>query len=160
MKRLLPFLSGLLISLLASGCGPGSLRASNAPFYPVLAIDDAHSQLPHADGTQGAKYELAPATGVILDSTGYRFDIPAQLKVDRPNSIQVLIGPQRQYTAEWKPQNGRQVLDASTLHPMKQSPPFAGFQSGDSVVLGIGQTTIEGSTLKFGVIWVGMADVK
>jgi hypothetical protein len=131
-----------------------------SPVLPVLSVDNDHLQLQHADGTKPVFYELAPVRGVILDASGYKFEIPAQLKVDAPDTIQVLIGRDRQYSAEWKPTHGKQVIDASTLKPNGKSPPFTGFQPGDTVVFGLGHGVIEDRTLKFSVIWVGMAKIK
>src|SRR5262245_37542609 len=91
------------------------------PAYPTLSIDDAHLALQRADGSETVFYEIGPSRGVLLDSHGYKFTIPEQLKVDGPNSVQVLVSPDRQYHADWKPKDGKQILDASNLKPLKRS---------------------------------------
>ena len=138
----------------------GSGFADEAAKYQTMVIDDTHSAIKHSDGSEGVNYEAKPAPGIVVDVRGYQFKIPPKLNVDAPNSIQVLIGAERKYSAEWKPVNGKQSLDATTLKPLQTSPPFTGFHAGDSVVLGIGHSVTEDHTLKFGVIWFGMVKIK
>src|ERR1043166_3726838 len=122
--------------------------------YPTLSVDDAHSQMNRPDGTEAPSYELTPARGVILDVSNYKFQIPPQFKFDAPDSVHVLISSDRLYSADWKPRDGKQTLDASNLKPMKQSKPFDGLKSGDTVIFGIGHNTVEGDTLTLSIIWI------
>jgi hypothetical protein len=138
----------------------GCLFGEASQGYPMLAIDEAHLQFQRSDGTEAPKYELAPTRGVTLDANGYKFSIPSRLKVDGPNSVQVLIGKDRTYHADWNPKDGKVVLDASNLKPMQQSQSFSGFQAGDTVIIGIGHSAVDGGILNFAVIWVGIAEIK
>ena len=130
------------------------------PAYPTLVLDNVHLQLQHSDGSKPEFYNLPVTNGVVLDASKYQFEIPAQLKVQAPNSIQILIGRDRQYSAVWKPTNGKQLIDASNLKSLNQSKPFTGFTSGDTVVVGIGHSMVENGKIQFSVIWVGMVNIK
>ena len=144
----------LCLGVLLAGC------KDKPPAYPTVVVDDAHLQLHHADGTTPVDYSIPPGPGVIVDATGYKFQIPAQLNLTAPDSVNVVIGKGLMYSAEWKPVDGHLVLDASTLTPVGHSPPFAGFPAGSTIALGIGhaEATLEAKA-RFSVIWVGMVNV-
>ena len=135
-------------------------KAGPSDDYPALTVDDAHLQMQQPEDAQPPFYTLAAGPGVVLDASAYRFQIPPELAVAAPDSVQVLIGQGRQYACSWHPQQGRQVLDATSLTPTGSSAPFTGFKAGDTVVFGIGHSRTDGHTLQFSVIWVGMARVR
>jgi hypothetical protein len=134
--------------------------ADPVPTYPSITLDDAHLMLKHADGTEGKSYEIPPAEGLVVHVGSYHFQIPPQLKVDAPNSVNVILGKDQQYLAHWEPQGGKQVLNRATLTPVGKAPPFGGFHTGDTIVIGIGLSAIHDAKLSFSVIWVSMAKVK
>jgi len=134
--------------------------AEPTPPYPSIIVDDAHLMLKRADGAEGKSYEIPPADGLVIDVGSYHFQIPPQLKVDAPNSVNVIIGKDRQYLAHWEPKGGKEVLNQAALTPIGKAPPFDGFHAGDTIVIGIGFSGIHDSNLSFSVIWVSMAKVK
>jgi hypothetical protein len=129
--------------------------------YPVLPVDDAHLLILGFDGRVGQMYELAATPGLVLDASACKFRIPAQLTADRRVAVYVFIARNKQYIADWKPRDGKQVLDASNLKSMNQSKPFSGFRSGDSFLIALGYITIEsGNPQLSNLLWQGMAKVK
>ena len=145
-------LIGLLVCV---GC-----KSKEAGGVPILKVDAEHLQMQHA-GAKPVDYQLPPGNGVILDATGYEFPIPAALNLTAPDTVQIVIGKGQMYTAEWKPVDGKQLLDATTLTPVAHAPPFTGYPAGSTIAIGIGHAVkTDGPKQQFQVIWVGMAQVK
>ncbi len=131
------------------------------PAYPTIVVDEAHLQLQHADGSAPVDYAISPGPGLILDASGYKFQIPAQLELAAPDSVSIVVGKGQMYAAEWKPAEGRVQLDATTMTPVGHAPAFTGFPAGTTVALGIGHTEKTlGAKSRFSVIWAGMVNVK
>lgn len=148
MKTLLCLLAMLGATL------PG-LAAEPLTGLPVVVVDEEHLQL--GKETDPPPYQLAPSKGWVLDASKYKFALPA---ASEPlNSVQVLW-EEGQYTAVWKPVDGRMTLDASTLKPVGEFKAFAGFASGQTIVLAIGHGRREGTQIAFKPVWVGIVEVK
>lgn len=91
--------------------------------------------LPPSSTVQGVRDVLgqrraATLPRVIVDASGYKFQIPAQIEVTAPDSESIVVGEGLMYAADWKP------------------------------FVGIGHASKDDTAAKFAVIWVGMAEVK
>ncbi|MBA4387063.1 MAG: hypothetical protein C0404_03720 [Verrucomicrobia bacterium] len=141
-----------MASLLAllTGC-------ANQPSQRIV-IDDAHLQLQRADGSAPAVYRIDATMELILDASQYTFSIPPKLNVSRPNSIQLALGKDRQYSATWSPDRTVHDLNKKTLRPSSQSIAFDGIRQSDEGVIAIGH--LDPARKNFAVIWVGMFKVE
>lgn len=124
---------------------------------PIIKVDDNHLMMKRADGSQAEPYRVSACAGVVLDATGYTFDIPLDLRGRPLNSIQVVQNKTHQFTLTWQPDKTRYELSAATLRPSPGSDPFEGFKAGDKIVVGIG---VLEQPRKFGVVWVGIIEVQ
>jgi hypothetical protein len=125
--------------------------------YPVLVVDQEHNQSARPDGSKAPFYQVIKGGGLILDVSHYTIEVPPQYKVNGPNSIHV-ITKSGKYFCHWTEAVPRRVLDSSTLqpYPTDHSGPFRGFfHSGETVILGIGHSSIENGNLRLMVMWVG-----
>jgi hypothetical protein len=135
------------------------MKASKIASTPILVIDGEHLQMERPDGSAPALYSIAHAPAIILDASKYQFLMPNELEGRQPDSVQIIAG-KHQYLCPWKPQGGRQKIHAAILRPVGSAPPFAGFMKGQTVVIGIGTTSVEGQKALFDVSWVGMANIR
>jgi hypothetical protein len=127
---------------------------------PVILVDSAHSQIGLPEGKEGVAYILPATARLTLD--GRQFDFSKSLYPTlRPNAVQVLIGPQRQYSAKWD-SSGMVELSKETLEPMNASQSFAGLKSGDHVIVAIGEQRVDTTTsqIVLKLLWAGMIDVR
>lgn len=143
----------LIISIGCSGTSPSPDKA-----WPSLTLDETHNQ---ASGKDAAKYSIAPTDAVTVDAAEYKFNVPAKLAVDGPNSIHVIHSADKYYRAKWNGK-GKIILDRKTLESMKGTGSFPGFKSGENYVIGIGHDSISETDkkLSFSVMWAGMVEVK
>jgi len=141
----------LVVAALAAGCGGPT---------PAVVVDVAHSQAGQPQGKPGVHYELAPTTRISLDAR--QFDFSKSLYPDvQPNAVQVVLGDQRQYYANWVP-SGQVLLSTGTLAPMNGSPAFDGFKAGDQAVIAIGAQRLDESKkeIVLKLLWAGLVDFK
>ncbi|MEP7218639.1 MAG: hypothetical protein ABI876_06960 [Bacteroidota bacterium] len=126
----------------------------------VIIVDQEHMQ----DGSRADTpvYTIGPADGIMLDASAYVIRTPAHLKGRQPNMIQLIVGKNEMYGAEWRGEGGRYVLDQQTLRPLYQSKPFAGFISGQHIVLAIVQENPGGADGRIEVypMWYSMVNVR
>jgi hypothetical protein len=137
-----------------------AIFAACGPPAPTIVVDAAHSQASQPEGKKGDHYVVAPAPRILLDAR--QFDFSKSLYPDvQPNAVQVVLGEQRQYSAPWMP-SGRVQLSKSTLQPLNNSPPFAGFQAGDQAVVAIGEQRVDEGKKEvvLKLLWAGLVDFK
>ena len=121
----------------------------------VLVVDAAHSATAQPEGVEAPKYSLNPSP-FTLDVSSYEFDVPDQLIAKGPNSLQVIIANNQQYSVAIPGGAKHIIVSRETLRPNPGSDQFDGFESGQTLILAIGH--LEGSA--FSVFWLGMAEVK
>lgn len=121
-----------------------------------IKIDDEHLQMQRADGKSPRIYVLPSAQSLDLDSSSYKFNIPASLNGRSPNSIQLVLEKTEQYSAPWRQDSERHLLSDKSLTPNPGSVRFKGLRSGQEGVVAVGY--MEGN--QFSVIWVGLFKVQ
>lgn len=130
-------------------------QSASANDTQVLVVDAAHNAAAQPEGADAPKY-LVNASPFTLDTSVYEYDVPPHLKDKAPNSLQVVIGNDRQYSVAIEAGSEHIVVSSQTLRPNPGSQPFEAFEPGQTLILGIGH--LEGSA--FSVFWVGMAEVR
>jgi hypothetical protein len=120
----------------------------------VVVVDDAHLQM-GPGGPNPAIYKVSASTTIALDARTYKFKISDELAGKAINSVQVIAGKTLQYSATWNEKERVTMLSSATLHANPGTPAFAGFPSGQRVVIAIGN--LDGRS--FNVVWVGLVDV-
>ena len=142
-----------LFAILWAALGVSGLHAAEVP---RIVVDDEHLQLQSEAGVSPPYYEIPAGVSLEVDASHYNLQLPEALKGERPNSLQLVLGTDQQFSAEW-PASGRKVLlSEKTLSPNPGSRPFGGFQSGQEGVVAIGVL----SGPRFSVVWVGMFRVQ
>jgi hypothetical protein len=101
-------------------------------------------------------YELSAGSKIEIDAVNYKFRLPEKLEGKRPNSVQLVIADQKQYSAPWPDTENLVVLSKGNLSPNPGSLPFEGLGTGDNGIVAIG--VLEGAS--FYVVWIGMFTVK
>ena len=122
----------------------------------MLQVDDEHSQLTADADAQVPHYRLMPASRISVDARKYAFKMPFNLSANRLNSLQLVQANDRQYSIAWNPGQNVATISATSARPNPGSKPFAGFVTGDSVIIAIG--VLDGPAFK--PAWVGLVDVK
>ena len=123
----------------------------------VIKVDNQHLQMEGASISKAEVYRISACTKVVLDATGYRFDVPADLRNQPVNTIQVVQDKTHQFDVAWEPRKTRCELSAATLRPRRGSKPFDGFKARDQVIVGIGVLT---PPKQLNVVWVGIVQVQ
>lgn len=123
----------------------------------VIKVDNQHLQMEGASTSKAKVYRISACTKVVLDATGYSFDIPADLRTQPLNSIQIVQDKTHQFELAWEPKKTRYELSAATLRPRRGSKPFDGFKARDQVIVGIGVLT---PPKRLNVVWVGIVRVQ
>ncbi len=118
----------------------------------TLVVDDAHSQIGVPKDQKAPTYALKAGPRLLVDASKYTFKAPG----GPANSLQLILGPDAQYSVAWDPAHPSVVVSSLTAHPNGTSKPFESFAAGQKVVVAIGN--IKGTN--FNVMWVGLADVK
>lgn len=142
------------IFIFAAAIGCYATDMTNAP---VIKVDSAHLMMQRADGSQADFYHAPACSSIVLDATGYTFDIPVELRGVPLNSIQVVQDKTHQFSLMWEPKKTSYELSAATLHPLRGSQSFEGFKTGDKLVVAIG---VFEQPKKFSVVWVGMIQIQ
>ena len=131
-----------------------------SPVSTVLVVDLAHAQVGLPEGKEGLNYIVGPLRRFSVDAR--RFDFSKSLyPTVRPNSVQLMIGNKRQYSAKWQA-SGLVELSESTLTPMNDSPPFDGLRVGDQAIIAIGEQRVDPvkHEIVLKLLWAGMVDVR
>ena len=124
---------------------------------PVITIDEMHRMNNRPAGVQGDTYHIPASSTVVIDATGYKFDVLVGFEGKPVNSIQIVQNKTHRFTLTWEAGKTRYELSKDTLKPVSGSRPFEGFKVGDRIVLGIG---IVYETRQFAVVWAGMVEVR
>ncbi|MBL8018707.1 MAG: hypothetical protein JNM27_03500 [Leptospirales bacterium] len=151
--KCLTILSFAAISTLALQCSPR---------YPTILIDEAHYQVERPGKATAAPYEIAPASGLVIDTTRFTFLPDADLKIQKPNLMQLVVSKDEIYAADFDGNSYRHTLDSTTLQPMQDGLKFTGFKSGQDMILAIGNVKIakeEPGPEGLRVMWVGLIKV-
>lgn len=129
--------------------------SSEAP--TVIAPDDDHN---HASGKENAAfYEISPCRSIRFVPGGYKIPVPQKLGAPAPNCIHLIHGNDEYYRMPWDAA-GEVTLQDGVLINIKGGKKFAGFVSGETYILGVGNDNYPDSKLQFAVMWAGMIKVK
>jgi hypothetical protein len=124
---------------------------------PVVAVDAKHQMINYPVGTKPDIYRVHASESIVLDATGYSFDVPPEIR-DKPlNSVQVVQSKTRQFKLTWQPGKTRYELSKATLQPLPGSKPFEGFQTGDRMIIAIGVTY---EPREFAPVWTSIVEVE
>ena len=108
-------------------------------------------------GTKPDVYRVGATSSLVLDATGYTFNVPPELR-DKPlNSVQVVQSKTHQFALTWQPGKTRYELSNVTLKPVPGSQPFSGFHAGDRVVVAIG---VADAPRKFAPVWTSIVEIE
>jgi hypothetical protein len=144
------------ILLILSMCLSHSLYGADTN-APVVKVDDKHQMNYYRAGTKPDAYEIRAAPSIVLDATGYTFDIPTEVR-DKPlNSIQLVQSKTNQFELAWRNGITQYDLSKNTLRPLPGSKPFDGFKTGERMIIAIGIVYEPG---KFAVVWTSIVEVK
>ena len=133
--------------------------AGAASDLQVLAVDEHHIQIGHAEGEQGNFYAIDSAAEIEIDATGYDFRRYDGMQSNEPNLIQVIIDSERQYFIRWEPGTTRYRLSQGTMVPRDRE--FGGFLPGDRFIIAIGQLGLDHTNEQvFMVQWAGIGQVR
>jgi hypothetical protein len=124
---------------------------------PVIKIDETHRMNNRPAGVPGDTYHIPVNSTVVIDATGYKFDVLVGFEGKPLNSIQIVQDKTHQFTLTWEAGKTRYELSKDTLKPVSGSQPFEGFKVGDKIVLGIGFVY---EVRQFAVVWAGMVEVR
>ena len=143
----------LLSAILFATLSISNLRAAE---ISRIVVDDEHLQMQRKDGSTPSYYIISSGYALEIDASQYEFRIPDALKISRPNSVQIILGGEQNFSAKWPTTGSVLSLSESTLSPNPGSQPFKGFQKGQEGVIAIGVL----DNAKFSVIWAGMFRVQ
>jgi len=145
------YLTTFFLMILITGCiGINSTKDG----LPILKVNDRHLSL---DNDPGKVYEIQPGNGFALDLAGYPFRIPKSLGVDAVNEIQVSVGPDQVYSIPIQQTVPIYKVTHDTLNPVGKSLPIEGFKEGDTITVGVGNTSPDG---RFYPAWMGIISIK
>lgn len=157
----------IVLAFLIGGCGkaisPPQTDPAPKPMnaYPTVRVDLEHLATQRKDGTESQSYEVQASEGIILDTTLHQPVLGPKFGGVVCNSVQVVLGNDRQYSAAYYPASKNHVLDRNTLRANPGSIPFSGTKTGDSCIIAIGNMREErGQAPAFSVAWVSLAKVK
>jgi hypothetical protein len=150
------FTEGDQAKALAAASHPsGSEATDRVP--PVVKVDNKHQMMNYPAGTNPETYRVPSASSMILDATGYTFDIPPALRKEALNAIQVVQSRTHQFELAWQPGTTRYELSKATLRPLPGSRPFEGFKGGDELAVAIGVVL---APRKFAPVWTSIVKVE
>ncbi|MCJ8314824.1 MAG: hypothetical protein HRU38_22055 [Saccharospirillaceae bacterium] len=136
-----------------------SLTASAAEIQ-TITVDEKHIQIGLEKGQVGEFYSINPTLEIEIDTSGYAFPSASNLDSNEPNTIQLIIDGEHQFTVILESGVDKYSLNIDTLIPRFKE--FNGFKPGDQFVIAIGFLEIDHVTKeqKFNVQWVGMGNVE
>ena len=129
---------------------------------PTILVDEPHWQTVRADNQKPLEYNVASRIGFQLSTSGYKFILPDEVAFLAPNIIQVVTGKEQLYATAFEKGQTLHTIDAANLVPMYGSKPFAGFQTGQKIIIAIGHivpATTEFPQSKFTVLWAGVVNI-
>jgi len=120
----------------------------------VVTIDDAHDLM-----KKGGPYAIGPATELVLEVGGHRFDAGDGGAHGPPDSVHLAHGSSGYYRASWT-SGSRVVLNTSSLDPVKGGA-FPGFVAGESYLVAVGreEPSADG-VLRFAPAWTATVVVE
>jgi hypothetical protein len=154
MRPLLILFSPVIALCCYAGEKSNAVLTTNAP---VIQIDEMHRMNNRPAGVRGEIYHIPASAAVVIDATGYKFDVLVGFEGKPLNSVQIVQDKTHQFTLTWEAGKTRYELSKDTLKPVSGSHPFEGFKVGDEIVLGIG---IIYEARQFAVVWVGIIEVR
>jgi hypothetical protein len=97
---------------------------------------------------------------IVLDATDYDFSNASGQDKNEPNSIQLIIDNEHQYSARWESGVTKYTLNRTTLAPRFKK--FTGFKARDRFVITIGTLIIDNlkKQQEYKIQWTGMVKVK
>lgn len=158
---ILTIIAGTVLGCVGTS-GENKMPVSNQNNLPIIKADDEHMQVQRNDNVSPPAYEISSGDGFVLDTTGYKIQIPTGLHVDQPNMIQVVLDKQTYYVS-WDPGITSYTLSSQTLKPLQGAGPFSGFKSGIAVILAIGYLDSNGQTtgrVAFYPLWDAIVNVR
>jgi len=136
--------------------GSFSLHAADTN-VPVVKVDDKHQMMNYPQGTKPDIYRVRASASLVLDASGYTFDIPLELRGKPINSVQVVQSRTRMFELTWMPGQSKYELSKETLRPLPGSKPFEGFKIGDRLSVAIG---VVYEPRKFAPVWISIVEVE
>jgi hypothetical protein len=143
----------VLVTLLLTGC-----QRASTPSLPAVAVDDKHN---HLRGDAAETYTIVPATGFVLDASGYTFSVPQPLAgVTAPNAIQFIVEG-TVYSVPWRSGTVHYELVPSARVPVR-GPVQDALKAGTKVVVAIGfeKPPEPDGTAPFWPFWVSLVQVR
>lgn len=146
--------------ILCAATRPG-LGGEHGEPIPEIVVDTAHCHMYVPEGQVVPNYAIAASASIVVDASEYVFEVPPPLreKMCGPSSIQI-ASDNGTYSGVWPEHEGRMVLDATTLEPLRDSAPFKRFIENTTYLIGIGYSEREGDLLRFYPFWIGMVDIR
>jgi hypothetical protein len=127
----------------------------NSTLYDKIKLDEEHNHSSFKTNEIVSKYSIREDSGIIIDATEYKYNIPLEFKKNQINQIQVVIDGNVFYS-EWNGEN-MIVLDKKTISRLKSEVEFTGFKKGQLILIAIGISNE--SKLKLNVIYATMINV-
>jgi hypothetical protein len=124
---------------------------------PVVKVDEKHQMNYYRAGTKAETYHIHASPSIVLDATGYSFDIPLEVREKGLNSVQLVQSKTNQFELRWQPGKTRYELSKATLQPLPGSKPFEGFKAGDKMMVAIG---VVYAPRKFAPVWISTVEVE
>ncbi len=143
--------------------GANTTQSGSESNLPVIKADNEHLQVNRNDGTTPLEYEISAGIGFVLDTSGYKIEIPPGLSITSPNRIQIIIDNDHKYFVGWEVGKTSYAFTAETLKPLQGSKPFSSFSSGQKVIIAIGyvddNAQITGQ-VAFYPLWYAITNIK
>src|SRR5439155_22868087 len=128
------FVLASLFPLLLCSCNRSTSGSADATL-PTISVDAAHA---HIDNPKPMSYEVPPADGLIVDTSGFTFKTPGTLTHhEQPNVINIVIEKEI-YEAPFVPGRTTYRLDAGSLKSVRSTQSFGGLKAGSEILLAIG----------------------
>jgi hypothetical protein len=129
---------------------------------PTLVVDDQHWQTVRVNNQTPLEYSISNRLGFRISTQGYDFKLPDDAGFDHPNVIQIVAGKNQLYAKAFEKDRSLYLIDSANLVPLYGSKPFAGFTSGQKVIIAIGHlvpSSDEHPNPKITVLWAGVVNI-
>jgi hypothetical protein len=110
----------ITLFLLAALSSYGDDKSNAMTNAPTIKIDEEHRMNNRPESVKSAIYFIHSAPGIVIDATGYKFDVLVGLEGKPLNSIQIIQDKTHQFVLGWETGKTRYELSKETLHPEKQ----------------------------------------
>jgi len=129
---------------------------------PTLVVDDQHWQTVRVNNQTPLEYSISNRLGFRISTQGYVFKLPDDAGFDHPNVIQIVAGKNQLYAIAFEKDRSLYLIDSANLVPLYGSKPFAGFTSGQKVIIAIGHlvpSSDDHPNPKITVLWAGVVNI-